>query len=166
MSDNEPSGSPDRTEDLRALAASANINKHSYKFDHPDRSYLERFKNPHPETDLLRLAIEAPEFTSLCPITGQPDFATIKVNYIPDDWCVESKSFKLYLMGFRNYGEFHEACVSRICKDLSNLLEPMWLQVIGEFSPRGGIKFWPTAEYSKTDREYDTHRGITSLAEE
>lgn len=154
MSDNEPSGS------LKALGESAAANRKLYKFDEPDPSVLEKFKNPHPETDLLRLEIEAPEFTSLCPITGQPDFATIKVNYIPDDWCVESKSFKLYLLGFRNYGEFHEACVSRICKDISNLLDPMWIRVIGEFSPRGGIKFWPTAEYDKIDR----HRSEQGLA--
>jgi len=91
--------------------------------------------------------IECPEFTCLCPLTGQPDFAKIVIDYCPDKLCVESKSLKLYLGSFRMFGEFHEAGVNRICNDLVKLLGPHWLTVRGEFTPRGGIPFWPTAEY-------------------
>jgi len=93
--------------------------------------------------------IEAPEFTSLCPITGQPDFATIVIDYIPIERCVESKSLKLYLGRFRQEGEFHEACVNRIANDLVDLLDPLYMKVEGRFTPRGGIPLWPTAEYHR-----------------
>lgn len=95
-----------------------------------------------------KVEITCPEFTSLCPKTGQPDFATIVIEYMPDKLCVESKSLKLYLGSFRNVGEFHEACVQRMAKDLVALLRPRWLRVRGEFTPRGGIPFWPTVAYS------------------
>jgi len=97
------------------------------------------------------IKITAPEFTSLCPMTGQPDFATIKIRYRPRDWCVESKSLKLYLMSFRNSGEFHESCVGRIANDLVALLDPDFLRVRGEFTPRGGIPFWPDVRYWRSD---------------
>jgi 7-cyano-7-deazaguanine reductase len=103
--------------------------------------------NPADATGTLH--IECPEFTSLCPKTGQPDFAVIVIDYMPDQWCVESKSLKLYLGSFRNHGEFHESCVTRICNDLVALLDPKELTIRGEFTPRGGIPFWPTASYKR-----------------
>lgn len=143
--------------DLKALGRSARGNAESYKYDQPDPSVLEAFPNPAQDSSLngagadLTISIEAPEFTTLCPITGQPDFATIRVEYIPGEKCVESKSLKLYLLGYRNFGTFHEACVTRICNDLVALLEPRWLRVTGEFTARGGISFWPEAEYIQPD---------------
>lgn len=132
------------TEDLKALGSGST----RYTFDHPDSSLLEWFDNPHVNEDgAMEIVITAPEFTSLCPKTGQPDFATIVIKYVPDEYCVESKSLKLYLMSFRNHGEFHEACVSRIAGDLINLLDPIRLEVEGQFTPRGGISFWPSVRY-------------------
>lgn len=110
---------------------------------------LERFAFPGSKDKVMTLHIEAPEFTSLCPLTGQPDFAKIVIDYQPKRWCVESKSLKLYLFSYRGEGEFHEACVDRICSDLVTLLEPVWMKVVGEFTPRGGIPFWPTSFYSQ-----------------
>ena len=114
----------------------------------PDEAVLERTSNPHPGSIYL-VRFTAPEFTSLCPVTGQPDFGKIVIDYQPGGLCVESKSLKLYLGSFRMHGEFHEAGVNRICNDLVALLDPVWLTVRGEFTPRGGIPFWPTAEYRK-----------------
>lgn len=142
-------------EGLKALGQSADNNAATYEsaMNHDPReqfSRLERFPNPNtlPEFSQynagLEINIETPEFTSLCPITGQPDFATIKIRYRPGHWCVESKALKLYLLTFRNKGEFHEACVTRIGTDLAKLLNPYFLEVIGEFTPRGGIPIWPT----------------------
>lgn len=123
-----------------------------YEYEGADSKLLERFESPF--ASILRrhlsqgsLQIKAPEFTSLCPLTGQPDFATIVIDYTPDAWCVESKSLKLYLGSFRNVGEFHESCVARIARDLIELLNPSQLMVRGEFTPRGGIPFWPTVHY-------------------
>tara|TARA_Y100000310_G_C20611028_1_gene778001 strand:- start:667 stop:1101 length:435 start_codon:yes stop_codon:yes gene_type:complete len=121
-------------------------NKTRYKYDEPDSTLLERFENEHPHSH-YRVDIEAPEFTSLCPKTGQPDYATIKISYIPNIFCVESKSLKLYLGSFRMHGEFHEDCVSRIMLDLIDLLDPKYIEVIGLFKPRGGITFTPVAEW-------------------
>lgn len=120
-----------------------------YKYDGADASLLETFPSPFKGDEAIAgsIQIEAPEFTSLCPKTGQPDFAKIVVDYMPNDLCVESKSFKLYLGSFRNVGMFHEACVQKICRDLATLLKPLALTVRGEFTPRGGIPFWPTAYY-------------------
>jgi len=123
----------------------------------PDPSILEWFPNPfaieelNPNRVRETIHIEAPEFTTLCPKTGQPDFATIVIDYRPKERCVESKSLKLYLDGFRMFGEFHEACVSRIANDLVTLLDPAWLKVEGRFTPRGGISFWPVAEYGERE---------------
>lgn len=113
-----------------------------YKYDKPTPSLLERFDAPDVG---MHISISAPEFTSLCPLTGQPDFATIDIWYEPNEYCVESKSLKLYLGSFRNHGEFHESCVARIADDLAEILSPEWLIVRGRFTPRGGIPFWPTA---------------------
>ena len=109
---------------------------------------LEHFPNPAPQRD-YEIHFECPEFTCLCPKTGQPDYATIKVEYIPDAYCVESKSLKLYLGSYRMHGEFHKDCVCRIMKDLVKLLKPKYLRVKGEFMPRGGISFWPVATWSE-----------------
>lgn len=126
---------------LKALGSQ----KTTYAYEGVDKSLLETFPNPMMK-DGATIEIVAPEFTSLCPKTGQPDFATISVVYTPRDLCVESKSYKLYLGTFRMTGEFHEACVQRIFNDLWELLNPKALFVRGEFTPRGGIKFWPTCE--------------------
>ena len=108
---------------------------------------LETFKNKHPEHDYL-VTFNCPEFTSLCPKTEQPDFAKIIINYIPDEDMVESKSLKLYLFSFRNHGDFHEDCVNIIMKDLVRLMRPRYLEVIGLFTPRGGISIYPFANYA------------------
>ena len=124
-----------------------------YRYDQPDAALLERFPNPYAEATINphgvtgSLNITCPEFTSLCPVTGQPAFATLVIDMIPGAWCVESKSLKLYLGSFRMHGEFHEACVCRICNDLVTLLQPKWIRVEGRFTPRGGIPLWPTAEW-------------------
>ena len=110
----------------------------------PEEAQLERVPNPHPGTNYLA-RFTSPEFTSLCPVTGQPDFAHIVIDYVPGDWLVESKSLKLYLSSFRNHGAFHEDCTIRIAKDLAALLEPKWLRIGGYWYPRGGIPidvFW------------------------
>lgn len=116
---------------------------------------LEKFPNKHPGNDYM-VTFNCPEFTSLCPKTGQPDFAEIKINYIPDGFLVESKSLKLYLFSFRNHGDFHEDCVNIIMKDLVKLLEPKYLEVEGIFTPRGGISIYPFANYGKAGTEYET----------
>jgi 7-cyano-7-deazaguanine reductase len=138
--------------DLKALGNSA-VNKPLYEKQGVDKTVLERFPNPFKASNVCacegEVNITAPEFTSLCPLTGQPDFAVIKIVYIPDEWCVESKALKLYLGSFRSQGEFHESCINRICNDLVELLNPNWIAVTGEFTPRGGIAFWPTANWSK-----------------
>ena len=112
----------------------------------PEDARLERIPNPHPGTNYLA-RFTAPEFTSLCPVTGQPDFAHIVIDYLPGDWLVESKSLKLYLGAFRNHGAFHEACTIDIAKRLVETLAPKWLRIAGYWYPRGGIPidvFWQT----------------------
>ncbi|HKR62990.1 MAG TPA: preQ(1) synthase, partial [Thermoanaerobaculia bacterium] len=100
---------------------------------------LETFPNPNPERD-YEIAFEAPEFTCLCPMTGQPDFATIRMRYVPDAKCVELKSLKLYLWSYRDEGAFHEAVTNRIANDLIAALDPRFLEVEGDFYIRGGIR--------------------------
>ena len=115
---------------------------------------LEAFTNRHPERD-YRVHFDCPEFTSLCPITGQPDFATITIDYIPDVKMVESKSLKLYLFSFRNHGAFHEDCVNIIMKDLIELMDPRYIEVVGDFTPRGGISILPFANYGRPGTKYE-----------
>lgn len=122
-----------------------------YTYTGADPRLLEAFPNPMTGKGLGCVEITAPEFTSLCPLTGQPDFATIVIHYVPREKCVESKALKLYLGSFRNVGEFHEACVQRIHGDLLELLDPQFLMVRGEFTPRGGIPFWPQITYDRND---------------
>jgi 7-cyano-7-deazaguanine reductase len=114
----------------------------------PDAKTLDRALNPHADTDYVS-RFTAPEFTSLCPMTGQPDFAHLVIDYVPDRWIVESKSLKLYLASFRNYGAFHEDCTVRIGKDLVSLLQPRWLRIGGYWFPRGGMPidvFWQSGK--------------------
>lgn len=105
--------------------------------NHPDQANLDTFENPGKRAYVISL--NCPEFTTLCPITGQPDFARIEINYIPQHKCIESKALKLYLFSFRNIGSFHEAVTNRILDDLVNATAPQWMEVIGHFSARGGI---------------------------
>lgn len=112
----------------------------------PDQAALEKVPAPYQEYDYT-IRFTAPEFTSLCPITGQPDFAHLVMDYIPDQWIVESKSLKLYLASFRNHGAFHEACTMEIASKLVKLLQPKWLRIGGYWYPRGGMPidvFWQT----------------------
>ena len=131
--------------------------KSEIRYTNPDRATLEAVpypgasKSENPTGVKASVRITAPEFTSLCPITGQPDFATIEIEYEPRGLIVESKSLKLYLGQFRQQGEFHEGCINRIANDLVLLLEPEWLTVTGKFSPRGGISIWPKAEYRRAE---------------
>ncbi len=115
---------------------------------------LETFENKHPDNDYW-VRFNCPEFTSLCPITGQPDFAEIRIAYVPAERMVESKSLKLYLFSFRNHGDFHEDCVNTIMKDLVKLMQPKYIEVKGIFTPRGGISIWPYANYGKPGTKWE-----------
>jgi 7-cyano-7-deazaguanine reductase len=130
---------------LRALQVSADKNAGYYNRKAIDASLLETFASPHANAGSAQMweHIIAPEFTCLCPLTGQPDFATIEVFYAPSARCVESKAFKLYLGTFRNEGAFHEKVAVTIFSDLHDLLAPAWLLVVARFTPRGGIPFQP-----------------------
>jgi 7-cyano-7-deazaguanine reductase len=113
----------------------------------PETALLERVPNPHADTNYVA-RFTCPEFTSLCPVTGQPDFALLVIDYVPGDWLVESKSLKLYLASFRNHGAFHEDCTIAVGKRLVGLLEPRWLRIGGYWFPRGGMPidiFWQTS---------------------
>ena len=127
--------------------------KTDYNFDY-NPNLLEKFSNKHKDNDYF-IKFNCPEFTSLCPITGQPDFATIYISYIADEYCVESKSLKLYLFSFRNHGDFHEDCVNIIMKDLIKLLNPRYIEVWGKFLPRGGISIDPYANYGRPNTKYE-----------
>ena len=112
----------------------------------PEQATLERVPGPHAGEHYV-VRFTCPEFTSLCPLTGQPDFAHIVIDYVPGDWIVESKSLKLYLASFRNHGAFHEACTMQIARALVDLLAPRWLRIGAYWYPRGGIPidvFWQT----------------------
>ena len=124
-----------------------------YTYDY-DPSLLERIPNKHADRDYF-IKFNCPEFTSLCPKTGQPDFATIYISYIPDQYMVESKSLKLYLFSFRNHGDFHEDCVNIIMKDLIKLMDPKYIEVTGLFTPRGGISIYPYANYGRPGTKYE-----------
>ncbi|MCQ2360825.1 MAG: preQ(1) synthase [Paludibacteraceae bacterium] len=115
---------------------------------------LEAFENRHKGNDYF-IKFNCPEFTSLCPITSQPDFATIYISYIPDEKIVESKSLKLYLFSYRNHGDFHENCVNTIMKDLIKLLDPKYIEVWGKFMPRGGLSIDPYCNYGKPGTKFE-----------
>ena len=113
---------------------------------------LETFENKHPDNEYV-VRFDCPEFTTLCPKTGQPDFGHIHIAYIPGRKMVESKSLKLYLFSFRNHGDFHEDCVNIIMKDLCRLMEPKYIEVEGRFMPRGGISIHPFANYGDASHQ-------------
>jgi 7-cyano-7-deazaguanine reductase len=119
------------------------LQKHIRKLKTP---LIEVWKNQYQDKKYI-IDLDFPEFTCLCPNTGLPDFATIHIQYSPDKWCLELKSFKLYLIFYRNLGIFHEHVVSKILEDLVRACKPRWLKIIGEFNVRGGIKTTVTAEY-------------------
>ncbi len=135
--------------DLTLLGAKETDYTYSY-----DPSVLETFENRFPERDYF-VKFNCPEFTSLCPITGQPDFAQITISYIPERRMVESKSLKLYLFSYRNFGEFHEDCVNRILSDLVELMDPKYIEVTGRFLPRGGISIDPYTNYGKPGTKWE-----------
>ena len=113
----------------------------------PDAAKLERVPNPHAGT-LYLVRFTTPEFTSICPVTGQPDFGTLVIDYAPKDWIVESKSLKLFLQSFRNHGAFHEDCTLHVAKRVIDAISPTWLRIGGYWNPRGGMPidvFWQTA---------------------
>ena len=127
---------------------------------------LDAFDNKHPDRDYW-VTFTAPEFTTLCPKTGQPDFATITIRYIPGKKLVESKSLKLYLFGFRNHGDFHEDVVNIIYNDINKLLTPKYLEVFGKFAPRGGISIDPFVNGGRgkryqqlADKRFEAWRGV------
>jgi len=137
-----------KDEGLKALGK-----KTEYKDDYAPE-VLETFTNQHPENDYW-VRFNCPEFTTLCPITGQPDFGELRIAYIPDERMVESKSLKLYLFSFRNHGGFHEDCVNVVMKDLIRLMNPKYIEVTGLFVPRGGISIWPFANYGRKGTKYE-----------
>ena len=141
-----------KNEELSGLTALGS--KTEYKQEYAPE-VLETFTNKHPENDYW-VHFDCPEFTSLCPITGQPDFATILIDYIPAVKMVESKSLKLYLFSFRNHGAFHEDCVNIIMKDLIRLMEPKYIEVKGIFTPRGGISIHPYCNYGQPGTAYES----------
>jgi 7-cyano-7-deazaguanine reductase len=124
-----------------------------YKSDYAPE-VLETFVNKHPGNDYF-VKFNCPEFTSLCPITGQPDFATVYISYVPGERMVESKSLKLYLYSFRNHGDFHEDCMNIIMKDLIRLMDPRYIEVTGLFTPRGGIAIHPYANYGRPGTKFE-----------
>lgn len=136
------------TDNLQALGKNTRYN------DNYAPEVLETFVNKHPNNDYW-VRFNCPEFTTLCPITGQPDFAEIRIAYIPNENMVESKSLKLYLFSFRNHGDFHEDCVNIIMKDLIRLMNPKYIEVKGIFTPRGGISIHPYANYGQPGTKYE-----------
>jgi len=115
---------------------------------------LETFENKHPENDYW-VRFNCPEFTSLCPITGQPDFAGIRIAYFPAARTATEGTLKLYLFSFRNHGDFHEDCINIILKDLVRLMNPKYIEVVGLFTPRGGISIYPYANYGMPGTKYE-----------
>ena len=112
--------------------------KTEYRFEKPNLKTLENVANPHPDIDYA-IRVTCPEFTSICPITGQPDFANLVIDYVPSKAILESKSLKLYLFSYRNHGAFHEDCTIQIAKDIIAITKPKWLRIGGYWYPRGGI---------------------------
>lgn len=134
----------DDTSSLKVLGS----NSTNYKYDSPVPEILETFPNNAPQRDYL-IELKFPEFTSLCPKTGQPDFARIQVRYIADKVCLESKSIKLYFFAYRNYGSFMETITNKILTDFVEACQPRWMEVTCNFNPRGGLEINPTVTYTK-----------------
>ena len=131
----------------------------------PDKNILEKINNPKIGNNYC-IRLTCPEFTSICPVTSQPDFAYLIIDYVPDKFIVESKSFKLYLLGYRNHGAFHEDCTVSLAQDIIDISSPKWLRVAGYWYPRGGIPidiFWQTREKPANlflpDHEVPNYRG-------
>ena len=139
-----------KEEELKGLSLLGNQGTR-YPSDY-DPALLETFENKHPENEYV-VKFDCPEFTTLCPKTGQPDFGHIYINYIPRHRMVESKSLKLYLFSFRNHGDFHEDCVNIIMKDLWRLMSPRYIEVKGRFMPRGGISINPFANMGDDEHQ-------------
>ncbi len=114
---------------------------------------LEAFENKNPKK-IAWTTFVCTEFTSLCPKTGQPDFAKVFINYIAGEKMVESKSLKMYLFSFRNHGDFHEDCIQKICDDIVKLIKPNYIEVVGEFTPRGGIAIFPFASHAANTKTF------------
>lgn len=149
-------------EELTLLGNNGTVYSQDY-----DPDVLETFENKHPDHDYM-VTFRCPEFTTLCPITGQPDFATLYINYVPNVRMVESKSLKLYLFSFRNHGDFHEDVTNIIRDDLVELMDPKYLEVRGMFYPRGGISIYPFANYAKPGSGYEqiaSQRMISQLSD-
>lgn len=146
MSDTQPSS---KQEALSLLGNQKTVYKTTY-----DPTILEAFENSHPKRDTF-VKFNCPEFTTLCPMTGQPDFATLYISYIADKKMVESKSLKLYLFSFRNHGSFHEDCINQILLDLVALMDPRYLEIWGKFTPRGGLSIDPYANYGKPNTKWE-----------
>lgn len=144
------SNKKDQLENLTLLGNQATIYPTEYT-----PAILETFKNDHPDREYF-VNFHCPEFTTLCPMTNQPDFATIYISYVPTIEMVESKSLKLYLFSFRNHGSFHEDCVNIILNDLIELMDPLYIEVRGEFTPRGGISIHPYANYGKKETRWES----------
>lgn len=139
-------------EELKEITLLGN-QKTRYQYQY-DPTVLEAFENKHPNNDYF-VKFNCPEFTSLCPMTGQPDFATIYISYIPSQKMVESKSLKLYLFSFRNHGDFHEDCMNIIMEDLIKLMDPKYIEVWGKFTPRGGISIDPYCNYGRPGTKFE-----------
>lgn len=133
----------DKTDHLKSLGSDT-----KYQYDTPSVGILETFPNRTPDRDYT-VELVFPEFTSLCPKTGQPDFATITIRYVPDQLCVESKSLKLYFFAFRSFGAFMESIVNKMRDDLAALLRPRYLEVTGKFNARGGVEIIVTSQFAK-----------------
>lgn len=141
----------------RSVEEMANLTLLGHQTKYRDKyapDVLESFPNKHPGHDYF-VKFNCPEFTSLCPMTGQPDFANITISYVPDARLVESKSLKLYLFSFRNHGDFHEDCVNIIMEDLIKLLEPKYIEVWGRFTPRGGLSIDPFCNWGKNGTPWE-----------
>ena len=144
MPQNEKKLKKSRKETLPHPSLTLLSRNHTEYPDTPDKARLESFLNAYPERD-YEILFDCPEFTSLCPVTGQPDFGHIRIRYVADKLCIESKSLKLYLYSFRNHHTFHEEVVNRILSDLVKACKPRWMEVCGDFRPRGGIALTITA---------------------
>jgi 7-cyano-7-deazaguanine reductase len=121
-----------------------------YQFEEPSVKILETFPNQQEEEDSFLVTLTFPEFTSLCPKTGQPDFADFTVKYVPDKVCLESKSVKLYFFAFRNHGAFMESITNKVLRDFVEVCQPRWMRVVGNFAPRGALSIAVAAEYDST----------------
>lgn len=140
--------SVDRSQELKGFKLGEEQTSYAQSYS---PAVLEVFENKNPG-QVSWVSFVCTEFTSLCPKTGQPDFAKIFINYIADEKMVESKSLKLYLFSFRNHGDFHEDCIETICQDLFDLIKPYYIEVVGEFTPRGGIAIFPYASRARAHK--------------